>query len=65
MAQQNQQFQNALAAQAQEVKNLTELVNQMKGIREASGVDAIMGPGIVNNFKTQSDIVSKEQNDLD
>lgn len=59
----DQEFKNSLAAQQQQVSELTEAINQLKGIREASGADAIVGPGTVQNFKTQSDIVSDEQDE--
>jgi hypothetical protein len=45
------------------VSMLNTNADTMKTIREASGVDAIMGPGIVENFKTQSDIVTESQQD--
>ena len=47
----------------QRMDEMSAAVKDMKTIREAAGVDVIMGPGIVDNFKTQSDIVSEEQKD--
>ncbi len=60
---QNQQFQQQLALMKQRMDEMSAAVKDMKTIREAAGVDVIMGPGIVDNFKTQSDIVSEEQKD--
>jgi hypothetical protein len=65
LQQQQQQFENALAVQRQQMESLSAAVEQMKGIREASGADAIIGDGIVNNFKTQSAIVAGEQKEVD
>jgi len=61
---QAQQFDQEIKAQQLQITSLTEAINQMKGIKEASGADAIIGPGIVDNFKTQSDIVSDEQDEV-
>ncbi len=47
-----------------QIENAKILAETMKVIREASGVDAIMGPGVVENFKEQSDLVSEAQDDL-
>ena len=60
---QKQSFDQQLARIKQDMEEMTAAVNNMKTIREAAGVDVIMGPGIVDNFKTQSDIVSEEQKD--
>lgn len=64
-AAQKQSFDQQLAIMKQQMDEMTAAVNNMKTIREASGVDAIMGPGIIDNFKTQSDIVSDEQDDIE
>jgi hypothetical protein len=65
MDQQNQQFNQQLSIMKQQMDEMTAAVNNMKTIREAAGVDTIVGPGVVDNFKTQSDIVSDEQDDIE
>lgn len=48
-------------SQDQSLKTQAEI---LKLIREASGADAIVGPGLVDNFKTQSDILTESQQDV-
>lgn len=65
---QNQQVTNALNANKQQMdelasmfKNYLTATQAVKTTREAAGVDVIMGPGVVENFKEGSDIVSDIQ----
>ena len=60
MEQQQLQMQQVTAA----INDLNTQVQTMQGIREASGVDVITGPGIADNFITQSDIVTDTQEDI-
>ena len=46
---------------AQAVDNLNTQANTLKTIREASGADAIIGPGNIEAYAQQADIVSEEQ----
>ena len=50
---------------AQAVDNLNTQANTLKIIREASGADAIIGPGNIEAYAQQADIVSEEQGNLD
>jgi len=55
------QFEQAMRMQRQEIENLKTQADSWKVMREASGVDAIVGPGVVTNFKEQADIVHEQQ----
>jgi len=61
---QAQEFKQIMEIQQAQLNKLTETISQWKGIREASGADAITGPGIIENFIEQSDIVSEEQDEV-
>lgn len=50
---------------AQAVDNLNTQANTLKTIREASGADAIIGPGNIEAYAQQADIVSEEQGNLE
>jgi len=67
-SQQQNRVSNILASMQQRVataKNEAEIINiqadTMKKIREAAGIDVFTGPGIADNFITQSDIISESQ----
>ncbi|PHS61781.1 MAG: hypothetical protein COB09_17080 [Thalassobium sp.] len=47
------------------VKRLNTNADTMKTIREASGADVITGPGIIDNFITQSNVVTEGQEQID
>jgi hypothetical protein len=68
----NEQFANELKANDQKWQQVMDTMNQiptqaqvLKMIREGAGVDTIVGPGIPANFKTQSDIVTGAQGEVE
>ena len=65
MSQQQQQFNQFIQRQESANNILLQQINGLKGIREASGADAIMGPGIVEAFKQQADQVSESQDEIE
>ena len=58
---QQQQFDNFLKIQQQQQQEINDAINNLKTIQDASGDVTIVGPGLVDNIKTQSDIVSDKQ----
>ena len=58
---QQQQIDNGLKIQAAQQQQINDAIANLKTIQDASGDATIIGPGLVDNMKTQSDIVSEEQ----
>lgn len=58
---QQQQFDNFLKIQQQQQQEVNDAITNLKTIQDASGDVTIVGPGLVDNIKTQSDIVSDKQ----
>ncbi len=68
----NEQFANELKANDQKWQQVMDTMNQiptqaqvLEMIREGAGVDVITGPGVIDNFKTQSDIVTGAQGEVE
>jgi len=59
---QKQEFEEFMAVVKQEQQQMNDAINNLKTIQDASGDVTIMGPGLVDNLREQSDIVSEEQN---
>jgi len=64
LAERKQEFDEIIAIAQQQQQEVNDAINNLKTIQEASGQVTIMGPGLVDNLKTQSDIVSDAQEDL-
>ena len=58
---QQQQIDNGLKIQAAQQKEINDAINNLKVLREAMGVDAIVGPTNTQAYKDQADIVLDEQ----
>jgi len=61
LAERKQEFDEMIAIAKQQQQEVNDAIANLKTIQEASGQVTIMGPGLVDNLKTQSDIVSEEQ----
>ena len=60
---QQQQIDNGLKIQAAQQQEINDAINNLKVLREAMGVDAIVGPTNTQAYKDQADIVLDEQKD--
>jgi len=60
---QQQQIDNGLKIQAAQQQEINDAINNLKVLREAMGVDAIVGPTNTEAYKNQADIVLDEQKD--
>jgi hypothetical protein len=58
---QQQQIDNGLKIQAAQQQEINDAINNLKVLREAMGVDAIVGPTNTQAYKDQADIVLDEQ----
>lgn len=65
LAERTQQFNEVITVAKQQQQEVNDAIANLKTIQDASGDVTIVGPGLVNNLKTQSDIVSKEQSEQD
>jgi len=61
LAQRKQEFDEFMAVGKAQQQSINDAINNLKTIQDASGNATIIGPGLVNNMKTQSDIVSDKQ----
>lgn len=59
--QQKQQFNAFLAQQQQQQKEINDAINNLKVLKEGTGVDAIVGDTNTQAYKNQADIVLGEQ----
>jgi len=60
-ASQKQQFDEFMAIGKAQQQQINDAIANLKTIQDASGDATIIGPGLVDNMKSQSDIVSEEQ----
>lgn len=60
-ASQKQQFEEFMAIGKAQQQQINDAIANLKTIQDASGDATIIGPGLIDNMKTQSDIVSEEQ----
>ncbi len=60
---QQQQFDNFLKTQQMQQQQINDAINNLKTIQDASGDATIIGPGLIDNMKAQSDIVSDKQSE--
>ena len=60
-ASQKQQFDEFMAIGKAQQQQINDAIANLKTIQDASGDATIIGPGLIDNMKTQSDIVSEEQ----
>lgn len=58
---QQQQIDNSLKIQAAQQQEINDAINNLKVLREAMGVDAIVGSTNTQAYKDQADIVLEEQ----
>lgn len=58
---QKQQFDAMLKAQQQQQQEINDAINNLKVLREAMGVDAIVGPTNTEAYKEQAEIVLDKQ----
>jgi len=58
---QQMQIDATFKAQAAQQQQINDAINNLKTIQDASGDATIIGPGLIDNMKTQSDIVSEAQ----
>jgi hypothetical protein len=61
MQQQKQQFEQMLAIQQQQAQEMNDSITNLKNLREAMGVDAIVGPGNQKAYVDQAQIVQENQ----
>ena len=61
LAERTQEFNEVIAIAKQQQQEVNDAINNLKTIQEASNPLTITGPGLVDNLKTQSDIVTEEQ----
>jgi len=61
MQEQQQRFDAGMQQLAAQQQQFNDAINNLKTIQDASGDVTIIGPGLIDNLKTQSDIVSDEQ----
>jgi hypothetical protein len=52
-----------LSQQQQQQQEINDAINNLKVLREAMGVDAIVGPTNTEAYKEQADIVLDKQNE--
>jgi len=62
-ASQQMQIDATFKAQAAQQQQINDAIANLKTIQDASGDATIIGPGLIDNMRTQSDIVSEKQND--
>lgn len=63
MDRREQQFNMSLKAQQQAIDNIVKQVQSLETIRKAMGVDAIVGPGVVEVFAAQvGEVAAAQQN---
>ena len=55
------QIQLVMEQQKLQQQQLNDAFTNLKAVQDASGDATIIGPGLIDNMKTQSDIVSEEQ----
>jgi hypothetical protein len=60
---QKDQFAAFLSQQQQQQQEINDAINNLKVLREAMGVDAIVGPTNTEAYKEQADIVLDKQNE--
>jgi hypothetical protein len=69
LAQRKQEFDEFIVVSKQQFEQqqqaVNDAINNLKTIQDASGDTTIIGPGLVDNMKTQSDIVSDKQDESD
>ncbi len=65
LAERTQEFNEVIAIAKQQAQELNDAVDNLKKIQEASNPVTITGPGLAENLKKQSDIVSEEQSEQD
>jgi len=61
LAQRKQEFEEFMATGKAQQQQINDAINNLKTIQDASGDATIIGPGLIDNMKTQSDIVSEAQ----
>jgi len=61
LAQRKQEFEEFMAVGKAQQQQINDAIANLKTIQDASGDATIIGPGLIDNMKTQSDIVSEEQ----
>ena len=61
LAQRKQEFDEFMSIAKQQQQEVNDAINNLKTIQDASGDATIIGPGLIDNMKTQSDIVSDKQ----
>lgn len=62
---QKAQIEATFKAQAAQQQEINDAINNLKVLREAMGVTAIVGPTNTQAYKDQADIVLNEQKDTD
>ena len=65
MEQQKQEMLAMMEVSKQQQQQLNDAVNNLKVLREAMGVDAVVGEGNMKAYAKQADIVSSEQADIE
>jgi len=63
LAQRKQEFDEFMAIGKAQQQQVNDAINNLKTIQDASGDATIIGPGLIDNMKTQSDIVSEKQSE--
>lgn len=58
---QKQQFDEFLEVQKLQQQEINDAIANLKTIQDAAGSATIVGPGLIDNMRTQSDIVSENQ----
>ena len=62
---QQQQITAALDIQKQQQQEINDAINNLKVLREASGIDSIIGVGNLDNIKEQTEVVDKKLDEQD
>ena len=63
MDRQAQQFNEALQLKQQQISEVSDAINNLKVLREASGIDSVVGVGNLENIKEQTEIVDEKLDD--
>jgi len=61
LAQRKQEFDEFMSIAKQQQQEVNDAISNLKTIQDASGDATIIGPGLIDNMRTQSDIVSDKQ----